>query len=35
MARGGWQLDLGEADLAADNAVTVRAFWEQEAPELG
>jgi WD40 repeat protein len=35
MVRGAWQLDLDGADLAADNAATVRAFWEQEAPELG
>jgi AAA ATPase domain/WD domain, G-beta repeat len=29
------QLDLDEAELAADNEATVRAFWEREAPALG
>ena len=35
MARGAQQLDLDGVDLAADNTATVRAFWEQVAPELG
>ena len=35
-ARGAVQLDLDdEQAFAADNAATVRAFWEQAAPELG
>jgi hypothetical protein len=29
------QLDLDEQSFAADNAATVRAFWERAAPELG
>ena len=33
MARGAWQLDLDGVDLATDNTATVRAFWEQVAPE--
>jgi hypothetical protein len=34
--RGAAQLDLDdERALAADNEATVRAFWEQAAPELG
>ena len=35
VARGAVQLDLDGAVLAADNAATVRAFWEQAALELG
>jgi WD40 repeat protein len=35
VARGALQIDLDGAALAADNAATVRAFWEQAAPELG
>ncbi|HWO25515.1 MAG TPA: AAA family ATPase, partial [Kofleriaceae bacterium] len=34
-ARGAVQLDLDERAFAADNEATVRAFWEQAAPELG
>ena len=34
-ARGAVQLDLDERAFAADNAATVRAFWERAAPELG
>jgi WD40 repeat protein len=34
-ARGAVQLDLDERACAADNEATVRAFWEQAAPELG
>ena len=33
--RGAVQLDLDERAFAADNEATVRAFWEQAAPELG
>ncbi len=33
--RGAVQLDLDERACAADNEATVRAFWEQAAPELG
>jgi len=34
-ARGAVQLNLDERAFAADNEATVRAFWEQSAPELG
>ena len=35
-ARGALQLDLdNKREFAADNDATVRAFWEQRAPELG
>jgi hypothetical protein len=34
-ARGAVQLDLDDEDASADNAATVRAFWEQAASELG
>jgi len=33
--RGAVQIDLDERAFAADNEATVRAFWEQAAPELG
>jgi WD40 repeat protein len=34
-ARGALQLDLDGPAFADDNAATVRAFWDQAAPELG